>query len=145
MIAGGADHHGDDAHRCRYADPGMTNTDYWALRSVEGPMPMKDLAHCMNIDPSYVILVADRLEQLRLIERQPHPTDRRVKNLVPNAKGRQLKKTIPDTLWNGPNMFSALTDIERANLTDILMKLIAAHTQEDTPPLPDPTEISAAP
>ncbi len=30
----------------------MTTTDYWALRSIESPMPMKELAHCMDFDPS---------------------------------------------------------------------------------------------
>ena len=109
----------------RLEELGMTNTDYWALRSVDGPMPMKDLAHCMEIDPSYVTLVADRLEELGLIERQPHPTDRRVKNLVLTAKGRRLKKTIPDKLWSGPNTFSSLTDNERSQLIDLLKRLVA--------------------
>ena len=104
---------------------GMTTTDYWALRSVDGPMPMKDLATCMDIDPSYVTLVADRLEELGLIERRPHPTDRRVKNLVLTAKGRRFKKTVPDKIWSGPTMFSVLTDDERRQFERILAKLIA--------------------
>ncbi len=127
----------------RLEELGMTNTDYWALRSVEGPMPMKDLAHCMDIDPSSVTLVADRLEQLGLIERQPHPTDRRVKNLVLTAKGRRFKKAIPDKLWNGPNTFSTLTATERGNLTDLLTKLVATHLHQDPSPSPDPTTIPA--
>jgi DNA-binding MarR family transcriptional regulator len=102
---------------------GMTNTDYWALRSIEGPMPMKELAHCMDFDPSYVTLVADRLETLGLIERRPHPSDRRVKNLVLTNKGQRLKKTIPETLWSGPNTFSVLTDKEHAKLAELLAKL----------------------
>lgn len=109
----------------RLEELGMTHTDYWALRSVEGPMPMKDLATCMDIDPSYVTLVADRLEGLGLIERRPHPTDRRVKNLALTAKGRRLKRTIPDKLWGGPNTFSALTRRERAELADLLAKVAA--------------------
>ena len=104
---------------------GMTTTDYWALRSVDGPMPMKDLATCMDIDPSYVTLVADRLEELGLIERQPHATDRRVKMLVLTAKGRKFKKTVPDELWSGENVFSGLSDDERGQLIDILMKVAA--------------------
>ncbi|MEM7288420.1 MAG: MarR family transcriptional regulator, partial [Actinomycetota bacterium] len=100
-------------------------TDVWALRSVDGPMPRKHLATCMDIDPSYVTLVADRLEELGLIERQPHPTDRRVKNLVLTAKGRRFQKTVPDKLWSGQTMFSALSSDERARLTDILMKVAA--------------------
>ena len=121
---------------------GMTNTDYWALRSVDGPMPMKDLANCLEIDPSYVTLVADRLEQLGLIERQPHPTDRRVKNLVLTAKGRRVKTSIPDKLWNGPNTFSSLNDTERAELTGLLSKLVAAPVDGATSP---PADIAARP
>ena len=115
----------------RLDDVGMTTTDYWALRSVDGPTPMKDLATCMNIDPSYVTLVADRLEKLELIERQPHPTDRRVKNLVLTAKGQRFKKSVPDKLWSGTNTFSPATDEERAQLITILTKLAA--TRDDSP------------
>ncbi|MGI9613857.1 MAG: MarR family winged helix-turn-helix transcriptional regulator [Acidimicrobiales bacterium] len=104
---------------------GMSMTDYWALRSVDGPMPMKDLAQCMDIDPSHVTLVADRLEKLGLIERQPHPTDRRIKNLVLTTKGKKTKEAIPDKIWSGPNTFSALTDKERGTLIDLLTKLVA--------------------
>lgn len=116
----------------RLEDLGMTTTDYWALRSVEGPMPMKDLATCMDIDPSYVTLVADRLEELGLIERQPHPTDRRVKNLVLTAKGAKLKASLPDTLWSGQTLFSALDNGERATLIQTLTKLAAPHGDEET-------------
>lgn len=105
---------------------GMTTTDYWALRSVDGPMPMKDLATCMEIDPSYVTAVADRLEALGFIERQPHPTDRRVKHLVLTAKGRRFKQQIPGELWSGTTMFSTLTDAERDRLIELLSKVAAA-------------------
>lgn len=105
---------------------GITTTDYWAMRSVDGPMPMKDLATCMDIDPSYVTVVADRLEKLGFIERQPHPNDRRVKNLVLTAKGRKFKRVVPDKLWSGETMFSALTSEDRAHLTEILGKVAAS-------------------
>lgn len=116
----------------RLAEYGMSNTDYWALRTVDGPMPMKDLAHCMDIDPSYVTMVADHLEELGLIERRPHPTDRRVKNLVLTAKGRRVKKSIPDKLWTGPNTFSSLTGAERAQLSTILAKLVGPPPDDAT-------------
>ena len=69
----------------------------------------------------------DHLETLGLVERQPHPTDRRVKNLVLTAKGRRLKKTIPETLWEGPNTFSALTDTEHDQFANLLTKLAASN------------------
>lgn len=113
----------------RLEEFGMTHTDYWALRSLDGAMPMKDLAQCMEIDPSYVTLLADRLEELGLVERQPHPTDRRVKNLVLTAKGKRFKKAIPDKIWDGPNTFSILTDKEREKLTALLSKLVQANAE----------------
>lgn len=118
----------------RLEGQGMTTTDYWALRSVDGPMPMKDLATCMDIDPSYVTLVADRLEELELIERQAHPTDRRVKNLVLTPKGRRFKKAMPDKLWSGSSLFSALTCDERAQLADILTKVASSGAATEPQP-----------
>ncbi|MEM7271972.1 MAG: MarR family transcriptional regulator [Actinomycetota bacterium] len=106
----------------RLEDLGMTTTDYWALRSVQGPMPMKDLATCMDVDPSYVTLVADRLEKLGLIERQSHPTDRRVKHLVLTAKGRRYQTSLPEKLWRGANPFAVLADAERQQLIELLQK-----------------------
>lgn len=124
---------------------GMTTTHYWALRSIDGPTPMKDLANCMDIDPSYVTLVADSLEEFGLIERQPHPTDRRIKNLVLTAKGKRFKKTIPDKLWNGSSTFSTLSDGEQAELTGLLMKLVAGEADGERPLPADPTTISGRP
>lgn len=111
----------------RLEELAMTNTDYWALRNIDGPMPMNELAHCMQFDPSYVTIVADRLETLGLVERQLHPTDRRVKNLVLTAKGEKLQKTIPATLWNGANPFSALSDAEHDQFAKLLAKLTASN------------------
>lgn len=116
----------------RLADLDMTNTDLWALRSIEGPMPMKDLATCMDFDPSYVTVVADRLESRGLIERQPHPTDRRVKNLVLTAKGAEMKATALDRIWSGDNMFRALTESERRTLLDLVAKLTEGHRGPDS-------------
>ncbi len=70
-------------------------------------------------------IVDDRLETLGLVERQPHPSDRRVKNLVLTPRGQRPNKTIPETLWNGRNTFSALTDAEHSQLAELLKKLAA--------------------
>lgn len=106
----------------------LTNTDIAALRSIEGPMPMKDLAQCMSYDPSYVTVVADRLEGLGLIERQPHPSDRRIKNLVLTEQGKQLRKGLPERLWSGDSIFSALTAQEREQLVELASRMIARQT-----------------
>ena len=95
-------------------------------------MPMKELAHCMDFDPSYVTVVADRLESRGLIERQPHPTDRRVKNLVVTATGNRLKRSIPGLLWSGANLFSGLSAGERDQLVELLTKLTTVTTPDDS-------------
>ena len=109
----------------------LTNTDQWALRTIDGPTPMKELAHCMGFDPSYVTVVADRLESRGLIERQPHPTDRRVKNLVLTAKGRKVRANLADTLWSGDTVFSSLNASQRGQLADLLDGMIAANRSAD--------------
>lgn len=115
----------------RLADLDITNTELWAIRTIEGPMPMKELAHCMDFDPSYVTVVADRLESRGLVERTPHPTDRRVKNLVLTAKGEQLKASAPELVWSGENIFDALTAAERHQLLDLVTKLTADREAHD--------------
>lgn len=104
----------------------MNHTDLWALRTIDNPMPMKELAACMDFDPSYVTVVADRLEQRGLLERQPHATDRRIKNLVLTSKGERLRKSIPEEVWSGETVFSPLTETERADLLDTLQRLAAS-------------------
>jgi DNA-binding MarR family transcriptional regulator len=101
--------------------------DWSALGSIDGPMPMKDLASCMDYDPSYVTVVADRLESRGLIERQPHPTDRRVKNLVVTEKGAELKATALDRIWSGDNIFRSLSAAERRDLLALVTKLTNEH------------------
>ncbi|MEM7095022.1 MAG: MarR family transcriptional regulator [Actinomycetota bacterium] len=115
----------------RLEDLGMTSTDYWALRSVDGPMPMKELATCMDVDPSYITSIADRLEGLGLIERKAHPTDRRVKMLELTAKGRRFKTSLPEKLWSGANLFSTLTEADRRQLMALMQKPVDVISAED--------------
>ncbi|MFR9722095.1 MarR family transcriptional regulator [Streptomyces sp. MS19] len=48
-----------------------------ALREPDGPLTRKRLAARMSCEPSHATFVVDRLEKRGLIERRPHPTDRR--------------------------------------------------------------------
>jgi DNA-binding MarR family transcriptional regulator len=54
-----------------------------ALRRIAGrPMPMSELAALLGVDPPNLTTVVDDLERAGLVERQAHPTDRRVKLVV---------------------------------------------------------------
>ena len=63
----------------------------WALHALDEPMSMSALAERLGIDASYVTTIADQLEERGLIERRPHPTDRRIKSLALTPEGRRLQ------------------------------------------------------
>src|SRR5262249_2458456 len=59
-----------------------------ALRRIaRAAMTMGELAAALGVDAPYATLVVDALEGQGLVERQPHPTDRRVKIVVVTSLG----------------------------------------------------------
>lgn len=77
---------------------GLTAAQATALRELTGPMTMRDLADRMSCEPSNATFVVDKLEAQGLIERRPHPTDRRAKQLVLTAKGGKLRERLLELL-----------------------------------------------
>ena len=62
----------------------------WALHALDEPMATTRWPSG-RYDASYVTTIADQLEERGLIERQPHPTDRRVKSLALTPEGLRLR------------------------------------------------------
>jgi DNA-binding MarR family transcriptional regulator len=89
-------------------------------------MPMRELAGRISCDPSQVTGIADRLEDLGLVERRPSPQDRRVKLLVVTAGGQQVAAQLAEEVNRDAPGFSALTDQERVVLARLLSKVAAA-------------------
>jgi len=89
-------------------------------------MPMRDLADKWGYDASYVTSLADALEERGLVERQPHPTDRRVKMLVITPAGIEAKQRAYELLYDPPAMFGTLTAGEQRDLRDLLRKVMDA-------------------
>src|SRR4029077_10888256 len=87
-----------------------------ALHTMDCPMAMKDLGKRMHCDPSFVTLVADMLEKRGLARREPHPADRRVKNLVLTDEGLALKGKVEQELSSRMPWNRALDEDERAQL-----------------------------
>jgi DNA-binding MarR family transcriptional regulator len=115
----------DDAEQ-RLAPHSLTMKHSWALRALDEPMSMSALAERLGIDASYVTAIADQLEQRGLIERRPHPTDRRVKNLALTDDGRQLREDILRELWTTVPVLDRLTDSQRRALRSVLDKAVGA-------------------
>jgi MarR family transcriptional regulator, organic hydroperoxide resistance regulator len=111
----------EDAEQ-RLAPSGLTMKHSWALRALDEPMSMSGLAERLGIDASYVTAIADQLEERGLIERRPHPTDRRIKSLALTGEGRSVRDQILVELWTTVPILDGLTAGERRELRRLLEK-----------------------
>ena len=97
-----------------------------ALHTLECPMAMKELGKRMHCEPSFVTLVADMLEKRGLARREPHPADRRVKNLVLTEDGIALKQQLEAEMTARMPWNRVLTEPERAQLLALIRKMLSA-------------------
>jgi DNA-binding MarR family transcriptional regulator len=74
---------------------------------------MGDLAGALVCDASNATWLVDRLEERGLVERRPHPSDRRVKTVVLTREGVKVKQLLIERLSAPPEN---LVDLEREDL-----------------------------
>src|SRR5882757_4084475 len=77
---------------------GLTATQVIALRELSEPITARELATRMSCEPSNATFVLDRLEQQGLIQRRPHPTDRRAKQIVLTSAGHRCRADVLEHL-----------------------------------------------
>lgn len=70
--------------------------------------PMGSLAQDFTCDASTMTWLVDRLEERGLVERRPHPVDRRVKTVVLTPAGIEMKRDALDRLYEPPAELLAL-------------------------------------
>ncbi|GAA2431994.1 MarR family winged helix-turn-helix transcriptional regulator [Streptomyces macrosporus] len=116
-----------DAHVRSVAEElGITATQVVALRELSEPITARELADRMVCEPSNATFVLDRLEQQGLIERRPHPTDRRAKQIVLTPDGERYRTDVLTRL-NTHSPLAPLTAAQQENLRDLLQTLVAQH------------------
>ena len=102
-----------------------------ALRRIaRRPMPMSELASLLTVDPPNLTAVVDDLEGAGLVERQAHPTDRRVKLVVATPEGAALAQKADEILARPPASLRALPADDLESLVRILAKLHADPTPD---------------
>ncbi len=95
-----------------------------ALRRIAGrPMSMRELAALLGMDPPNLTTVVDDLERSGLVERQAHPTDRRVKLVAATPKGAELAQRAEDILDRPPAGLADLPSDELETLVQILARV----------------------
>jgi DNA-binding MarR family transcriptional regulator len=86
-------------------------------------MSMSELASLLSVDPPNLTSLVDDLEGAGLVERQAHPTDRRVKLVVATPKGATLARRADEILARPPATLSALPAQDLETLVRILAQL----------------------
>jgi DNA-binding MarR family transcriptional regulator len=109
--------------RERVTKVGFTVAQASALRELTGPMTLSELAARMGRVPSNAILPLDKLEEQRLVERRPHPTDRRAKQLTLTPEGAKRREELLKFLCEEP--FLTLTQQEQDALQDLVQRAIS--------------------
>lgn len=89
-----------------------------------GPMTLSQLAEANGVDAPYATLIVDKLEAHGLVERQPHPDDRRRKLVTLTAAGQDAITTADAILSRPPTAITHLSAGEIKDLTKLLTRLI---------------------
>lgn len=113
-----------EAHlRVRAATLGLTTAQGVALRELNRPMTLRELAERMSCEPSNATFVADRLEEQGYLERHPHPGNRRAKRLVLTSEGTDLRQRLLDLL-SEDSPLALLSADEQESLQRLLARAV---------------------
>ncbi|MFD6533647.1 MarR family winged helix-turn-helix transcriptional regulator [Streptomyces sp. NPDC060184] len=122
-LVNGLAHQIADHVRRRAVTLGLTAAQATALREMTGPMTMRELAERMSCEPSNATYVIDKLEGQGLVERRPHPTDRRARHLVLTAEGDALRERLLELLAQDSPL-GGLTPEQQRALQELLEKTV---------------------
>lgn len=103
---------------------GLNRTMYLLMVTLslsrEGSRPLGYLSRYLMVHPTTVTLVVDQLERRHLVQRQPHPTDRRTSLAVLTTAGRELTGEATAALAEGGFGFDGVDDRTLTRLTQSL-------------------------
>ncbi|HEV7563969.1 MAG TPA: MarR family transcriptional regulator [Solirubrobacterales bacterium] len=101
---------------------GLTPPGLGALKLLDEPRTMSEIAGFLHCDPSNVTGIVDGLEEKGLAERRPSERDRRVKLIDLTAEGRRLRTRLTREMEKPPAWIEALSDSDQRALRDLLRR-----------------------
>jgi DNA-binding MarR family transcriptional regulator len=90
------------------------------------PQSMSALAGGWGCDASNVTWLVDRLEENGLVERRPHPTDRRVRTVALTPKGVEVRAQVETMIYEAPAGIADLSAADLQELCRVLRKVAPA-------------------
>lgn len=91
----------------------------------EGPLSLRDIAAEIGVDAPYATVIVDKLESHGLVERRPHPDDRRRKLVALTDAGHGALTTVDQILRRPPGAMQRLSDAQLRTLHDLVAELAA--------------------
>jgi DNA-binding MarR family transcriptional regulator len=98
-----------------------------------GPLTLGQLAEANGVDAPYATLIVDKLEAHGLVERRPHPDDKRRKLVTLTAAGHNAIATADAILLRPPPAIRSLPADDLGQLTRLLTRLLDADAAEPSP------------
>jgi DNA-binding MarR family transcriptional regulator len=95
-----------------------------ALRALDRPRTMSEIAAVLHCDNSNVTGIVDGLEEKGLATRQPSESDRRVKLIALTAEGRKVRARLNRAIEKPPAWVEGLSASDRRALAAILGRAV---------------------
>lgn len=94
----------------------------------DGPLSQVALSTRLDTDRTTMVAIIDELEAWNLVERRRNPGDRRMHDVtLTSLGGDRLTQANAAVSAADDAFFAPLSDAERAQLREMLLRLIAAH------------------
>ena len=103
-------------------ESGLRPATFGALRVLDQPRTMSEIAAFLRCDNSNVTGIVDGLEARDLAERTASPGDRRVKLIALTAEGRRLRARLMREARKPPTWLKSLSPEDQRILRDLLRK-----------------------
>jgi DNA-binding MarR family transcriptional regulator len=104
---------------------GLRPAGLGALRILDEPRTMSEIAGFLRCDNSNVTGIVDGLEARGLAERTASPGDRRVKLIALTAEGRRLRARLMREARKPPAWLKSLSPADQRTLRDLLKRATA--------------------
>ena len=112
---------------------GLSPVSAWALVQLDPDhaISQKELAGRLHCNPSTVVDPTDRLEEGGLVERRPHPSDRRINVLTITARGRTVRDRLIERLFEPPDALRRLPSDDQRRFRDAMVEAVADLTRPE--------------